>query len=137
MSPELINVWLGGAAALGVVLLTIVVVAFIKREVRPKIGTPVGDLRPPGDSELKKARDAHPATGKPTPTREIGCHWCARSAAWRDMVTFSCDVHRARLYGGGKRAHRLRVDLGDGTVRVGHDIIHPGKPNENGGNNAR
>ena len=110
-----------------------VVVAFIRREVRPHIPTPVGLIRPPGDRELKKTRDVHPPTGKPTPIREIGCHWCARTAVWRDMVKFSCDVHRVKLYRGGKRAHRLRVDLGDGSVRVGHDIIYPGKHTQNGG----
>jgi hypothetical protein len=133
MSPELTNIVLVAAGVLGVVILTIGVVAFIKREVRPKIATPEGLIRPPGDRELKATRDMHPPTGKPTPIREIGCHWCARTAVWRDMVKFSCDVHRVKLYRGGKRAHRLRVDLGDGSVRVGHDIIHPGKPIGNGG----
>lgn len=132
MNPELINVLLVATVILGVTLLSIAVVAFIRREVRPKISTPEGLIRPPGDRELKRTRDVHPPTGEPTPTKEIGCHWCPRTAVWRDMVKFSCDVHRKDLYRGGKRAHRLRVDLGDGSVRVGHDIIHPGKPIRNG-----
>ncbi len=133
MSPELINVVLGATVALGVVLLTMVVIAFIRREVRPKIATPVGLIRPPGDGDLRATRRHHPPTGEPTPTKEIGCHWCRRTAVWRDMVKFACDVHRKDLYRGGKRAHRLIVDLGDGIVRVGHDVIHPGKPTKNGG----
>jgi hypothetical protein len=131
MSPELTNIVLVAAGVLGVVILTIGVVAFIRREVRPKIATPAGLIRPPGDGDLRATRRHHPPTGKPTPKLETGCHWCTRTAVWRDMVKFSCDVHRKNLYRGGSRAHRLRVELGDGSVRVGHDIIHPGKPIRN------
>ena len=114
-----------------------IVLAFIRREVRPKIATPAGLIRPPGDGDLRATRRHHPPTGEPTPKLEVGCHWCTRTAVWRDMVKFSCDVHRVKLYRDGKRAHRLRVDLGDGSVRVGHDIIWPGKPTQNGGKHAK
>lgn len=63
MSPELTNIVLVAAGVLGVVILTIGVVAFIRREVRPKIATPAGLIRPPGDGDLRATRRHHPPRG--------------------------------------------------------------------------
>ena len=134
MSLSLLDLLLGAAVFLGGVMLAIVVIAFLRREVRPKFPSPVGELRPPGDRELKRARETFPP-GDINPTQVVGCKWCNRKSVWRDMVTFACDVHRHKLYRDGKRAHRVTVALGDGVRGVGDDRIQPGKPIENGGKN--
>lgn len=119
------EVLLGSAIAVVLlVVLAVVVIAFIKRETIT-VASPHGELKAPTDAELRKTRDDHPP-GEITPTKIIGCHWCMREAIWRDMVTFACDVHRSRLWQGGKRAHRVMIDLGDGVKQVGDAILHPG-----------